>query len=640
MFFRISRAVTLVIGVSLLFFGVFVETKAATPAGLIKGSGSVVFYLASNGRRYAFPNEQTFRTWYQDFSQVRTVSDEELTRYTYGGNVTYRPGTRLLQRTGDSKIYTVGRGGMLRWVTNPQVLQRFYGSNWRRLVDELPEARVADYAFGDPVRTVRDTSPDAERAQTPTVEQNRRAPSLVVRPAPTSHPAVPTPPSLVSGTTLSASQGQTIPRLPTSPSGSPPSITARPPAAPVVWPGQVRTAPSASSPSVTLPSIGGSASGAVIPVSAADLSVYPGAQRLVSVGNESSLRAALQNARPGDVVAMTGNLSLSHQLVVEARGTVEHPIYLVAARGRGTAGFSVVSEKALTITSGARYVVVDGLVINRAGGTVVEVQGQSSYITLRNLILSDAGTDGDVVSIHQASHVTLEGSDLARPGRRADTSEGDWQEVIDIWDASQISLRRNWIHDFANVAGVIRGGSEHVRVEQNVMDGQRSGSGTDPVWSVGGWTESSLLTRDIAYEAVGTTFEHNVVAHAAYGAIVVADASDTSVAHNLFLNNASLIFQLRAGNAAEQATDGLRITNNRFVDTRGAMPNVCEVQGHDVRGLTASNNAYWNNRVAIPSESDCGFTPAMEAGATMDSTGMPDVTPSSYEAAMSLAART
>lgn len=633
MFFRAFRVLSVVMGMSLVFLSSMQEGKAALQAGLIKGSGPVIFYLASNGRRYAFPNEQTFRTWYQDFSQVRTVSDEELARYTYGGNVTYRPGTRLLQRTGDSKIYTVGRGGMLRWVTSPQVLQRFYGSNWRRLVDGLPDARVADYVFGDPVRTIRDASPSTERAQTPTIEQNRRVPALAVG----STSVLPSNSAPGSSPTVS-SQGPTTPRPVTSPTVSAPSVTVRSPVAPVVWPGQVRATPvSTSAPSVSLPSGG---SGAVNALSTADLSAYPGAQRLVSVGNESSLRTAVQSARPGDVIAMTGTFSLSRQLVVEARGTVDHPVYLVAARGRGTAGFSVVSEKALTITSGARYIVVDGLVINRAGGTVVEVQGQSSYITLRNLTLSDAGTDGDVVSIHQASYVTLEGSDLARPGRRADTSEGDWQEVIDVWDASQVSIRRNWIRDFGNMAGVIRGGSEYVRVEQNVMDGQRSGSGADPVWSIGGWTDSSLLTREIAYEAIGTTFEHNVIAHGAYGAMAVVDATDTSVAHNLFLNNSGVLFQLRAGNAVEQATDGLRITNNRFVDTRGSMPNVCEVQSHDIRALTAANNIYSNNGVALPSESDCGFTPATEAGVTLDSAGMVDVTPSSYEAAMLLVART
>ena len=67
MFFRAFRVLSVVMGMSLVFLSSMQEGKAALQAGLIKGSGPVIFYLASNGRRYAFPNEQTFRTWYQDF---------------------------------------------------------------------------------------------------------------------------------------------------------------------------------------------------------------------------------------------------------------------------------------------------------------------------------------------------------------------------------------------------------------------------------------------------------------------------------------------------------------------------------------------------------------------------------------------
>lgn len=584
--------------------------------GLLKVLVPLFFYLASNERRYAFPNEQTFRTWYQDFSRVRTVSDAELARYTYGGNVTYRPGTRLLRRTGDSRIYTVGRGGMLRWITSPTVARAYYGSNWLRLVDELPEARVADYVFGDPIRATRDAAPATERAQTPTIEQNRRVTASVPS----------TPLGGASAAPVTPASSRPSPPVVTP---APVVVTPRAPVTPVVWPGQVRTNPA---PVVTTP-VPSVTTGVVSPSdSGVDLSIYPGALRAITVTTEAALRSALQMARPGDVIAVSGSYALTSALAIEARGTVDRPIYLVARGGRSAARFTVSGDRGLLINN-ARHVVVDGLLINRTGGHVVEVQGQSSYITLKNLTLSDAGTDGYVISIHQASYVTVEGSDLARPGRRSDTIDNAWQELIDIVDASQIVIRRNWMHDFGNTAGSVRGGSEYVRVEQNFIDGQRVGS-VDPAWSIGGWTDGSVLTRPIAYEAVGTTFEGNVLAHGVSGGLALMGVNNTLIQRNLFLNTAEVLVQGRAGNGSEQRTEDVRLVNNRFVDTRGRMPNVCEVQAHELRTIAVSGNRYWNNGVGIPTESDCGFVPTTESDARIENLEISDSAPASYEAAM------
>ncbi|MBP6945316.1 right-handed parallel beta-helix repeat-containing protein [Patescibacteria group bacterium] len=606
-----------------LFAASPIEARAAVQPGLIKGSGPVIFYLASNERRYAFPNEQTFRTWYQDFSRVRTVSDAELARYTYGGNVTYRPGTRLLKRVGDSKIYTVGRGGMLRWITSPTLARSYYGSNWLRLVDELPEPRVADYVFGEPIRATRDAAPAMERVQTPTIEQNRRV-SVSVPSLPVS-PAAPVAPS-----------GPVSSRV-SPPIVTPPSVVTTPRASvvPVIWPGQVRTNPA---PVVTTP-VSPVTTGGVNPfVSGVDLSLYPGALRAIPVTTEAALRNALQTARPGDVIAVSGSYALTSALAIEARGTVDRPIYLVARGGRSSARFTVSGDRGLLINN-ARYVVVDGILINRTGGHIIEIQGQSSYITLKNLTLSDAGTDGDVISIHQASYVTVENSDLARPGRRSDTTDNGWQELIDIVDASQVVIRRNWMHDFGNTAGSIRGGSEYVRIEQNFIDGQRAGS-VDPVWSIGGWTDGSVLTRPIAYEAVETLFEGNVVAHGISGGLALMGANNTTIQRNLFLNTNEVLVQARAGNGSEQRTEDVRLVNNRFVDTRSRMPNVCEVQAHELRTVVVSGNRYWNNGVGIPAESDCGFVPSAESDARTENLGISDNIPVSYEAAMVVVGRT
>ena len=65
-----------VISVALTAFPV----KAATiQAGdLIKASQAAVYYYGADGKRYVFPNEKTYKTWYSDFSSVKTITDVEL----------------------------------------------------------------------------------------------------------------------------------------------------------------------------------------------------------------------------------------------------------------------------------------------------------------------------------------------------------------------------------------------------------------------------------------------------------------------------------------------------------------------------------------------------------------------------------
>lgn len=642
----------LVCSVSVLFSAQGEGVRAAVTPGLIKASGPVVFYLASNGRRYALPNEQTFHTWYADFSGVRTISDAELSRYTYGGNVTYRPGTRLLKRRGDAKIYTVGRGGMLRWITRESVAKALYGSSWHRLVDELPDARVADYAFGDPVRAASDVSPRAEREATPTIEQNRRAPQRTVAAAPVAPaPVPPSPPT--STTTPRGSSTYPVTPLPT------PSTPMRPTAVtttryvppPVVWPGQITTRPSSSTPSSGTSSSGSSSSGSSssggssgstfgtpVASSTVDLSPYPGARRAVSVATESSLRTAIQNARPGDVIRVSGSYVFTRQLWIEAKGTEANPIYIVAADGRGTARLTMSgTDEGINIGNSAKYLVLDGLLFIHAGNNILHVQGNASYITLRNLILSDAGTDGDVVKINQANHIIVEGCDLARPGRRVDTTENEWQEVVDVVDSGYVTIHRNWIHDFGNLAGYVKGGSEHAQIVDNVIDGQRAGAG-DPAWGIGGWTDTAI-SHNAVYEALDTNFQHNVIAHSVYGALGVYDARNSTIANNLFLNNTGVILQMRAGNGSDQTNDGVDWRENRVVDTHGYMPNVCEVQSHDLRNVTAASNVYWNNGSAISHESDCGFMPGTESGSRVENPGFEDVHPTTYDQAMALVDR-
>ena len=107
--------------------------QAVVSNTLIKGSSPAVYWYASNGKRYVFPNVKTYYTWFtsNDFGRVQVISDYELSQIPLGGNVTYRGGAKLVKVTTDPRVYAVSRYGTLRWVTSEYLASQLYGTNWR-----------------------------------------------------------------------------------------------------------------------------------------------------------------------------------------------------------------------------------------------------------------------------------------------------------------------------------------------------------------------------------------------------------------------------------------------------------------------------------------------------------------------------
>ena len=137
---------------------------------LIKGSGAAVYYFAQDGRRYVFPNEKTYFSWYRDFSKVITIPDEHLASIPLGrSNVTYRPGYKMLKVTTDPSVYVVDRGGILRHVGSEQLARTLYNLNWRQRVEDVPDAFFTNYRIGTAIQTDSDYNPNDVMTLTPTI---------------------------------------------------------------------------------------------------------------------------------------------------------------------------------------------------------------------------------------------------------------------------------------------------------------------------------------------------------------------------------------------------------------------------------------------------------------------------------------
>lgn len=183
---------------STVAFGFPVQSAHAAgcvSGSLIKGvSYAAVYYCAEDGKRYVFPNEKTYFTWYADFSNVQTISDEALASIPIGANVTYRPGARLIKITTDPRVYGVGANGTLRWIQTEELARQFYGADWATRVDDISDAYFVNYRVGTPVGSSNDYDPGREYALTYTINLNLRPASPAPAPSPTPTPAPqPTP---------------------------------------------------------------------------------------------------------------------------------------------------------------------------------------------------------------------------------------------------------------------------------------------------------------------------------------------------------------------------------------------------------------------------------------------------------------
>ena len=181
---RFSRAIALVALAAVVFPS---PILAATPSSLIKGSASTVYYRSADNRRFVFPNASIFASWYTASSTIMQAKDEDLSTLPLGGNVTYRPGVKLVKITTDPKVYAVSRYGILRWITTEQLATDLYGANWNKNVADIPDTFFINYTVGAPITSTKDFSvaDEQDAALVPQANIKSSQPALALNAEPT-----------------------------------------------------------------------------------------------------------------------------------------------------------------------------------------------------------------------------------------------------------------------------------------------------------------------------------------------------------------------------------------------------------------------------------------------------------------------
>ncbi|MCH8049266.1 hypothetical protein IH979_00970, partial [Patescibacteria group bacterium] len=135
------------------------------PGDLFRGETfSAVYFMGTDGLRYIFPNQKAYDTWYTDFSTVRFISDADLAMVQIGGNVTYKPGFKMVKIDTDPATYAVAKGGVLRHVTSEAIAIALYGDDWNKKIDDVPDGFFTNYTIGDPINDASEYDPAAAEA--------------------------------------------------------------------------------------------------------------------------------------------------------------------------------------------------------------------------------------------------------------------------------------------------------------------------------------------------------------------------------------------------------------------------------------------------------------------------------------------
>jgi hypothetical protein len=112
--------------------------------------GTALYWFGKDQKKHLFPNTATFYTWFSDMKNVKKVSATVLNKIPTGGNVTYRPGAKLVKFPNDKAVYAVSRYGVLHPLANPTVANALY-PNWTKQLHTLSATMKNDYTIGSTI---------------------------------------------------------------------------------------------------------------------------------------------------------------------------------------------------------------------------------------------------------------------------------------------------------------------------------------------------------------------------------------------------------------------------------------------------------------------------------------------------------
>jgi PKD repeat protein len=334
----------------------------------------------------------------------------------------------------------------------------------------------------------------------------------------------------------------------------------------------------------------------------------------------ATLHQAVLNASAGDTIYFrAGSYNQNLYWDFGANGSAGNYITIQAYDGDLTA--TMYNTEELLSLFGRTYVKVIGMEF-RTGSNVVHIHGGAHHVYVQRCYIHDGGAEADLMKGNQSDYVYVEDCELKTPGIRY---QGGYQECIDYVDVDYAEMKRNYCHDFGNMAWYSKGGSEYTVIEANIASTQIS-SDWDPAVGFGGQTDTEYLDG-ATYQSYNLVMRNNIIRNVPGGAVGTYDCYHGYFYNNLIHNAGGGINEIVQQRTSclclspptgppdgDGQTTGFYFFNNVVLDTRGQMPTVFGDRSGTYSDWQTGNNNYYNNGSAIPS--DGIVNPNTESGAT------------------------
>ena len=151
------------------------STESEIQSGdLIRGeSYASVYYYGADGLRYVFPNDKIYFTWYENFDEVKWISDANLANIQIGGNVTYKPGVKMIKINSDPTVYAISEGGTLRAIESETVATQLYGSTWNQQIHDVADGLFGNYVAGSRIELASQYDPEIEQVEAFSINEDK-----------------------------------------------------------------------------------------------------------------------------------------------------------------------------------------------------------------------------------------------------------------------------------------------------------------------------------------------------------------------------------------------------------------------------------------------------------------------------------
>jgi hypothetical protein len=143
------------------------------PGSLITTNNRQFFWYGKDCKRSLFTTTGVFLSWFSPGEPIKIyeISQDEMNNIPLAGNVTYRPGAKLVKLHNNPKIYAVEKNRYLRLIESRELIGKLYPGGWEYYcLDIIPDAFFTNYIISKPIIDLSDYNVHEQLNSCKTVE--------------------------------------------------------------------------------------------------------------------------------------------------------------------------------------------------------------------------------------------------------------------------------------------------------------------------------------------------------------------------------------------------------------------------------------------------------------------------------------